>query len=98
MKADFLTDTTHKPNSILIKVMGNGASNGRGLTPRYMDVKRQLDATHDLNKALKNNGYSPASGLYEANKKAKQHGLINTPDYNHNQKINHKANKAKHSW
>ena len=78
--------------------MGNGASNNRGITPRYEAVKKQLDSTYDLNKKLKDNGYSPANGLYDANKKAKKHGLINTPDYNKYGKINKQANISKHVW
>ncbi len=78
--------------------MGNGASHNRNITPRYEAVKHQLNATHDLNKKLKDNGYSPANGLYDANKKAKKHGLIDTPKYKHYGKVNHDANKAKHQW
>jgi len=61
--------------------MGNGASNGRQITGRYEAVKKQLDSTYDLNKKLKDNGYSPANGLNGAKNKAKKHGLIDTPDY-----------------
>ena len=78
--------------------MGSGASHGRGITPRYKDVKHQLDATYDLNKALTSNGYSPGNGLYEASNKAKKHGLIDTPSYQNYDKINRKANQAKHKW
>jgi hypothetical protein len=75
-----------------------GFSDGRNLTPRYMDVKKQLNATHDLNERLKKNGSKPANGLFAANNKAKQHGLINTATYNYNKEVNRKANQAKHKW
>jgi hypothetical protein len=78
--------------------MGAGASGHRHITPRYEAVIGQLNATHDLNKKLKDNGYSPASGLYDANNKAKAHKLINTPEYKHYDKVNKKANKSKHQW
>lgn len=78
--------------------MGNTSSDGRGITPRYEDVKKQLNATYDLNKRLKENGRHAANGLYQANKKCKQYGLIDTPQYKHYNKVNQKANKAKHSW
>lgn len=75
--------------------MGSGSS---GLTPRYNAVKQQLNATYELNKALKDDGYSPAPGLYDANRKAKANGIIDTPAYNRYVEINKKANKAKHEW
>lgn len=78
--------------------MGNTSSDGRGITPRYENVKKQLDATYDLNKRLKENGHRPANGLYQANNKCKQHGLIDTPQFKHYNNVNKKANKAKHSW
>lgn len=83
--------------------MGNtsssgGFSDGRNLTARYMDVKKQLNATHDLNERLKKNGSKPANGLFAANQKAKQRGLINTATYNYNKEVNRKANEAKHRW
>lgn len=79
--------------------MGNSSSSdGRNITPRYENVKKQLDATYDLNKALKKNGHRPANGLYQANQKCKQYGIINTPEFNYYNQVNKKANKAKHSW
>ncbi len=75
-----------------------GYSDGRHLTPRYMDVKKQLNATYDLNQKLKKNGNKPANGLFAANNQAKKQGLIDTPTYNSNKEINRKANLAKHRW
>jgi hypothetical protein len=78
--------------------MGSGHSNGRRITPRYEAVQDQLDATYDMNKLLKNNGYSPEGGLYDANAKAWDHDLIGKYTYNKNNKINRIANNAKHVW
>lgn len=78
--------------------MGSGHSRGRRITPRYEAVKDQLDATYDLNYMLKHNGYSPEDGLYDANAKAYDNDLIGTQTYHQNNKINKKANRAKHVW
>ena len=66
--------------------------------PRYEAVQDQLDATYDMNKLLKNNGYSLEGGLYDANEKAWDNDLIGKYTYNKNNKINKIANKAKHVW
>ena len=78
--------------------MGSGHSNGRHITPRYEAVRKQLNYTHDLNEMLKGNGYSPADGLYEANQKARNNGLIGNDTYYKYDKANRNANRAKHQW
>jgi len=84
--------------NIYIKRMGSGHSNGRHITPRYEAVRKQLDYTHDLNAMLKDNGYSPADGLYGANRKARNNGLIGNETYYKYDKANRNANRAKHQW
>ena len=76
----------------------SGSSGNRNITPRYEAVKSQLNATYDLNKALNKDGHSPASGLFDANNKAKSYGIIDTPQFNRNAQINKDANNAKHKW
>ena len=83
---------------ILPPKLFKGISDGRNITTKYGDGINQMNATYDMNKLLRDNGYSPEGYLFDANQKAYENDLIGKQTYNKNKIINILGNKAKHVW
>jgi len=79
--------------------MGSGASAPSSAPAwRINDTNRQTHAHAAICYTLKSNNLSCADNFSQANRKARDNGLISRREFLRNKEINRIGNNAKHNW